>query len=131
MDLGRRLWVWKWAWTLCQGTLGSWVPQHGVKGKGYGSVWMVALEKGCQWRVGVGLQDKPQAPVSGPGGEGWVRPSVLRWYSASGLKKPMLVFVFGEGNGSPLQYSCLENPVDGGAWWAAVRGVAQSWTRLK
>ena len=37
----------------------------------------------------------------------------------------------GEGNGSPLQYSCLENPMDGGAWWAAVYGVVQSWTRLK
>ena len=37
----------------------------------------------------------------------------------------------GGGNGTPLQYSCLENPVDGGAWWAAVYGVAQSWTRLK
>ena len=37
----------------------------------------------------------------------------------------------GEGNGTPLQYSCLENPMDGGAWWAAVSGVAQSWTRLK
>ena len=36
----------------------------------------------------------------------------------------------GEGNGNPLQYSCLENPVDGGAWWAAVHGVAGSWTRL-
>ena len=36
----------------------------------------------------------------------------------------------GEGNGNPLQYSCLENPVDGGAWWAAVYGVAQSQTRL-
>ena len=36
-----------------------------------------------------------------------------------------------EGNGNPLQYSCLENPRDGGAWWAAVYGVAQSWTRLK
>ena len=35
------------------------------------------------------------------------------------------------GNGNPLQYSCLENPRDGGAWWAAVYGVAQSWTRLK
>ena len=34
----------------------------------------------------------------------------------------------GEGNGSPLQYSCLENPKDGGAWWAAVHGVVQSWT---
>ena len=36
-----------------------------------------------------------------------------------------------EGNGNPLQYSCLESPVDGGAWWAAVHGIAQSWTRLK
>ena len=37
----------------------------------------------------------------------------------------------GEGNGNPLQCSCLENPRDGGAWWAAVYGVVQSWTRLK
>ena len=37
----------------------------------------------------------------------------------------------GEGNGNPLQYSCLENPRDGEAWWAAVYGVAQSRTRLK
>ena len=37
----------------------------------------------------------------------------------------------GEGNGNPLQCSCLENPRDGGAWWAAVYGVAQSLTRLK
>ena len=37
----------------------------------------------------------------------------------------------GEGNGTPLQCSCLENPRDGGAWWAAVYGVAQSQTRLK
>ena len=37
----------------------------------------------------------------------------------------------GEGNGNPLQYSCLENPRDGGAWWAAVCGVTQSQTRLK
>ena len=37
----------------------------------------------------------------------------------------------GEGNDNPLQYSCLENPRDGGAWWAAVYGVAQSRTRLK
>ena len=37
----------------------------------------------------------------------------------------------GEGNGNPLQYSCLENPMDGGAWLSTVHGVAQSWTRLK
>ena len=37
---------------------------------------------------------------------------------------------YGEGNGSPLQSSCLENPMDGGAWWATVHGVAKSQTRL-
>ena len=37
----------------------------------------------------------------------------------------------GEGNGNPLQCSCLENPRDRGAWWAAIYGVTQSWTRLK
>ena len=41
----------------------------------------------------------------------------------------MIVFIR-EGNDTPLQYSCLENPMDGGAWWAAVHGVAKSRTRL-
>ena len=36
-----------------------------------------------------------------------------------------------DGNGNPLQYSCLENPMDRGAWWAIVHGVAKSWTQLK
>ena len=40
-------------------------------------------------------------------------------------------YTIGEGNGNPLQYSCLENSVDGRAWWAAVHRVAQSQTRLK
>ena len=47
---------------------------------------------------------------------------------------PWLIFVsrcIGKGNGNPFQCSCLENPRDGGAWWAAVSGVSQSWTRLK
>ena len=38
--------------------------------------------------------------------------------------------VIAEGNGTPLQYSCLENPINGGPWWAAVHGVAKSRTRL-
>ena len=46
--------------------------------------------------------------------------------SGSGISK-----LLGEGNGNPLQCSCLENPRDGGAWWTAVYGVAQSQTRLK
>ena len=40
------------------------------------------------------------------------------------------IIYIGEGNGTPLQYSCLENPMDGGAWKAAVHGVARSWTWL-
>ena len=50
-------------------------------------------------------------------GHDWVT-SLSLWY-------------IGEGNGNPLQCSCLENPRDQGAWWAAVYGVAQCWTRLK
>ena len=41
-----------------------------------------------------------------------------------------LVCTIGEGNGTPLQYSCLENPTDGRAWKAAVHGVAEGWTQL-
>ena len=40
-----------------------------------------------------------------------------------GLEEPL-----GEGNGNSFQYSCLENPMDGGAWWATVHRVAESWT---
>ena len=42
-----------------------------------------------------------------------------------------LLWCIGEGNGNPVQCSCLENPRDGEAWWAAVSGVTHSWTRLK
>ena len=43
----------------------------------------------------------------------------------------MFWVLFGEGNSNPLQYSCLENPADGGAWWAAIHGVAKGQTRLR
>ena len=42
----------------------------------------------------------------------------------------MFSHAFGEGNGTPRQYSCLQNPMDGGAWWAVVHGVTKSQTRL-
>ena len=57
-------------------------------------------------------------------------------FFASGLVNvdkglPVSIYPYmGEGNGTPLQYSCLENPMDGGAWWAAVHGVTKSRTRL-
>ena len=46
------------------------------------------------------------------------------------IKCSLFCFAFGEGNGTPLQYSCLENPMDGGACWAAVHGIAKSRTQL-
>ena len=62
---------------------------------------------------------------------------VLHSFQQRGLLRPSgslpqrdQVAFGGDGNGTPLQYSCLENPVDRGAWWAAVHGVAKSRTRL-
>ena len=55
---------------------------------------------------------------------------VLLWFCQLLQVKPPQRFCPGEGNGNPLQYSCLENPMDRGAWWAAVHGVAKSRTRL-
>ena len=46
------------------------------------------------------------------------------------LFNKMSRLIIREGNGNPLQYSCLENTMDGGAWWTAVHGVAKSWTQL-
>ena len=56
----------------------------------------------------------------------------ILWHSAANVLCIYSVFklVPGEGNGTPLQYSCLENPMDGGAGSAAVHGVAKSWTRM-
>ena len=58
----------------------------------------------------------------------------LLQFSVSLYKLWAFVFIYllldGEGNGTPLQYSCLENPMDGGAWKAAVHGVAEGQTRL-
>ena len=55
----------------------------------------------------------------------------LRVGTAERLHFHFSLSCIGEGNGNPLQCSCLENPRNGEAWWAAVCGVAQSWTRLK
>ena len=58
--------------------------------------------------------------------------SILKHYLQFHLNNIFKLFqhLFGEGNGTPLQYSCLENPMDRGAWWAAVCGVTKSRTRL-
>ena len=51
------------------------------------------------------------------------------YFFTKGMLFILLKLHFGEGNGNPLQYSCLENPKDGGAWWAAVHGVTKNRTR--
>ena len=56
-----------------------------------------------------------------------IRPAIR----IQGILEYLILLSFGEGNVNPLQCSCLENPRDGGAWWAAVCGVAQTQTRLK
>ena len=67
---------------------------------------------------------RPQFPVtSALSPRGWSRESGLQSSLSVHSQTPS-----GEGNGNPLQYSCLENPMDGGAWWAAIYGVAQSRT---
>ena len=59
-----------------------------------------------------------------------ILPSIVTMVGTLAIKHRLQVNC-GEGNGTPLQYSCLENPMGGGAWWAAIYGVAQNWTRLK
>ena len=68
----------------------------------------------------------------------WWIEQVLHSFSMLSIKlpetqQPKIIPIYqltGEGNGIPLQYSCLENPMDGGAWWATVHGVVKSRTRL-
>ena len=67
------------------------------------------------------------------GGAWWaaVHRVAKSWDTTEQLHFHFSLSCIGEGNGNPLQRSCLENPRDRGAWWAAVYGVAQSQTRLK
>ena len=64
--------------------------------------------------------------ISIPKGNGEFGESIQLLY----LDLMVVIYYIEEGNGTPLQDSCLENPMDGRAWWAAVHGVAKSWTRL-
>ena len=56
--------------------------------------------------------------------------AAVHWVSQSQMHMKRLIMhaCIGEGNGNPIQYSCLESPRDRGAWWAAIYGAAQSWT---
>ena len=79
-----------------------------------------------------GLQ-RPRAavPCTEPVTEGQFRTHLVTADTTERLHFHFSLPCIGEGNGNPLQCSCLENPRDGGAWWAAIYGVAQSQTRLK
>ena len=62
---------------------------------------------------------------------GWGAIYRLFWCSVQFGALTFISFLLGEGDGTPLQYSCLENLIDGGAWWAAVHGVAKSRRRRR
>ena len=99
--------------------------------------WEDSLEKGMAthssilaWRIPwTEVPGKLQPMVSQRVGYDWVTNKQNIPYCK--MRIPLNSSGFGEGNGIPLQCSCLENPRDGGAWWAVVSGVAQSQTRLK
>ena len=106
--------------TTEQGIISSWPPHchtcHKMRRDGVFSRWVgqptpsnSVSFPGCQTP---GPRNQGNAPLS-------------PW-----KKRHRLGFITREGNGTPLQYSCLENPMDGGAWWAVVHGVATSRTQL-
>ena len=119
------------------GDLGS-IPGLGTSpGEGNGNIFLYfcldnCMDRGAWWAVVYGVAQswtrlKRLSSSSFPGGsEG--KASACNVGDPGSI--PGLGTSPGEGNGNPLQYSCLENPVDGGAWWATVHGVAKSWTRL-
>ena len=91
-----------------------------------------AMQETWVWSLG---QEDPLEKAMGPvffPGEFHGQRGLTMYYSPWGPKElDVTEQLIGERNGNPLQRSCLENPRDGGAWWAAVYGVAQSRTRLK
>ena len=99
--------------------------------------------KGSHGEGTLPLSERRSQPAKGSGGEGAEQRehprrgcgahavTVERSMELSFFLLIVSIVPFGEGNGNPLQCSCLENPRDGGAWWAAVYGVAKSRTRLK
>ena len=96
-------------------------------------ITLVVTESQMSGHLRVGLGGRGRTAYKETWGDSGVF-NILWWY----FHRCMYIYHFhfslsriGEGNGNPLQCSCLENPRDGGAWWAAVYGVAQSWTRLK
>ena len=106
-------------------------PLHSVE-----SLWATCTEisaplspapAGCKWTL---LQSWRQLLFKASGASG-KEPAYLFRRHKSHVFDPWVGKIPGGGHGSPLQCSCLEHPVDRGAWGAAVHGVTKSWTRLK
>ena len=109
-----------------QGTLKSLLQYHSSKAS---FLWYSAFFRRRQWHpTPVLLPGKSRGWRSLVGCSPWGREE---WDTTERLHLHFSLSCIGEGNGNPLQCSCLENPRDGRAWWAAVSGVAQSQTRLK
>ena len=141
---------WQWSSLHWSSFIATVIPQHNLAWicTTHNQIWM----KFCKRRRHNGwLQISLKSPSSRleeprtPDSQKTVRQLRILWEDPGGLHRgrdPLrlsdFTFTFhfslsctGEGNGNPLLCSCLENPKDGGAWWAAVYGVAQSWTQLK
>ena len=136
-------------WTVgCQAPLSSTISQSLLKFMSVESVMLPNHLIFChsllfllQFGAMYGVQGRRQwhpTPVLLPGiSHGWRSLEGCspwgRWGSdmTERLHFPFSLSCIGEGNGNPLQCSCLENPRDGGAWWAAIYGVTQSRTQLK
>ena len=89
-----------------------------------------ALDQGsCPHRERGPCTDSPLRSLCGTGGKTVIL-SLKHLHPKQLWELEVSQFHSREGNGTPLQYFCLENPMDRGAWWAAVNGVAKSWTRL-
>ena len=121
--------AWRIPWTEERGRLQS----MGLQRVGHDCVTSLSLSTFMHWR-----REWHPTPVLLPGKSHGGRNLVgcSPWGREESDTTERLHFLFslsciGEGNGNPLQGSCLENPRDGGAWWAAVYGVTQSWTCLK
>ena len=111
----------------------NWVLLSHKKGWNFATCKSMAGFTGCNWRrqwhpTPVLLPGKSHGQRSLVGCRPWGREKSDR---TERLRFHFSLSCIGEGNGNPLQCSCLEYPRDGGAWWASVYGVAQSRTRLK
>ena len=122
-------------WELTQQAVhwGSLESVHSLCGSGscpplwYREVWLWCA---CTWKLGLSCWEFVELPS--PVGLPWCLRQQRIVCNAGDLSSiPGSGISPGEGSGYPLQYSCLENPMDRGAWWAAVHGVAESRTRLR